>query len=40
MVTIIVKDNETDQEMILRVSIDSEDSASDNVKFYPSLDKK
>lgn len=40
MVTIIVKDNETDQEMILRVSIDSEETATVNVKFNPPLDKK
>ena len=33
MVTIIVKDNETDQEMILRVSIDSEETATVNVKW-------
>ena len=40
MVTIIVKDNETDQEMILRVSIDSEETATVNVKFNPPLDNK
>lgn len=40
MVTIIVKDNETNQEMILRVSIDSEETATVNVKFNPPLDKK
>ena len=40
MVTIIVKDNETDQEMILRVSIDSEETATVNVKFNPPLDTK
>lgn len=40
MVTITVKDNETNQEMVLSVSNDNDETATVNVKFNPPLDKK
>ena len=40
MVTITVKDNETNQEMILNVSEDNSETATVKVKFNPPLDKK
>lgn len=40
MVTITVKDNETNQEMILNISNDNDETATVKVKFNPPLDKK
>lgn len=40
MVTITVKDNETNQEMILSISNDNSETATVRVEFNPPLDKK
>lgn len=40
MVTITVKDNETNQEMVLSVSNDNDETATVKVKFNPPFDKK
>lgn len=40
MVTITVKDNETNQEMVLSVSNDNDETATVKVKFNPPLDMK
>lgn len=40
MVTITVKDNETNQEMVLSVSNDNDETATVKVKFNPPLDRE
>lgn len=40
MVTITVKDSESNQEMILRVSNDNDEAATVNIKFIPPLEKE
>lgn len=40
MVTITVKDNETNQDMVLSVSNDNDETATVKVKFNPPLDRE